>query len=632
MEIDLQDNNIIASDINNSKLYLQLSFWDFIEDNNLYLYKGDATSTAIILNKLIKYLNNNKIIYSLTPSCENYLLLHQKQSELLNHRKELCSQFKAGQLNARQIHKINSFLCNQIPRKLKEHQIKAGIHLYLSKNGANFSVPGAGKTSVVISIYEKLKHEKKVNKLFVIGPTACFIPWIDEYNLTFNTNIDSIILAGGDPKNRKSQYYKISTTEGPELILTSFQSLVNDRNEIQLFLKHKNNDVFLVIDEAHYIKQLDGIWANVVLEIAPFAVRRCILTGTPLPRGYSDLFNQFDFLWPTNNLFDDTIRTKISLLEDNSEYSSIKTIVDENIGPLFYRVRKSELRLASQIHHDPIIIKMKEKEELLYNVINKKIRYLSKEDYIKSAPILNRLMRCRIIRLRQSVSYPRLLISAIEGYTEQFFSEESKIFNIIKSYDDLETPAKIDYLINKVAEYNSVNQKVIIWVHFIGTIKLIEKHLKNNNINCETYYGNTPIEVTPFSQERSREEIRKLFNDPKSGLDVLIANPSACGESISLHKHCSHAIYYDLSYNLAQYLQSLDRIHRVGGSEERESHYYYLQYENTIERDIMLNLETKRKRMYEIIEKDYEIYSLDMFEDDESDIKAYRRLISSTDD
>ena len=105
----------------------------------------------------------------------------------------------------------------------------------------------------------------------------------------------------------------------------------------------------------------------------------------------------------------------------------------------------------------------------------------------------------------------------------------------------------------------------------------------------------------------------------------MIANPAACGESISLHKTCNHAIYYDLSYNCAQYLQSLDRIHRVGGSEFMEANYHFLQYKNTIDVDIKKNIDKKTQKMNEIIEENYAIYSLDMFEQDE-DTEAYQRL------
>jgi hypothetical protein len=45
---------------------------------------------------------------------------------------------------------------------------------------------------------------------------------------------------------------------------------------------------------------------------------------------------------------------------------------------------------------------------------------------------------------------------------------------------------------------------------------------------------------------------------------VLIANPAAAGEGISLHTVCHDAIYVDRSYVSTHYLQSIDRIHRLG--------------------------------------------------------------------
>ena len=86
-------------------------------------------------------------------------------------------------------------------------------------------------------------------------------------------------------------------------------------------------------------------------------------------------------------------------------------------------------------------------------------------------------------------------------------------------------------------------------------------------------------------------------------------------------------IYYDLSFNGAQYLQSLDRIHRVGGSEDNEANYYFLQYNDTIDPLILENLNQKAKKMYNIIDGDYTIYSLDMFEsENDGDLEAYNSL------
>ena len=126
----------------------------------------------------------------------------------------------------------------------------------------------------------------------------------------------------------------------------------------------------------------------------------------------------------------------------------------------------------------------------------------------------------------------------------------------------------------------------------------------------KTIFGDVPVESSKGLE--TREQIRKEFMDAESGLDVLVANPGACAESISLHKTCFDAIYYDLSYNCAEYLQSLDRIHRVGGSEDVEVNYYLLQYYNTIEAQIVDNLTDKRRRMYNLVEQDYPIYSMEL--------------------
>ena len=89
--------------------------------------------------------------------------------------------------------------------------------------------------------------------------------------------------------------------------------------------------------------------------------------------------------------------------------------------------------------------------------------------------------------------------------------------------------------------------------------------------------------INDNADELTRARIIKEFISKDSGIDILVANPAACAESISLHKTCSSAIYYDLSYNCAQYLQSLDRIHRVGGSENKSSYYHFLQYEQSLD-------------------------------------------------
>ena len=267
---------------------------------------------------------------------------------------------------------------------------------------------------------------------------------------------------------------------------------------------------------------------------------------------------------------------------------------------------------------------MNEYEKKIYDAIVSKIKSYTKEDYLKNVDLISHLKRSRIIRLRQCVSYIKLLSTAIENYDEDIL-DDSDLSNLILNYDDLELPGKLEYLLLLVDGLMEKNQKIVIWAHFIGTLELIVRLLKQNGHYCKLIYGKTPIEQTSVEEEETREKIRNEFVDPNSGLDILIANPAACGESISLHKTCHHAIYYDLSYNCAQYLQSLDRIHRVGGSEKVYANYHFLQYENSIDQDIKESLDNKARKMYDVIDEGYNIYSLDMFEDN-GVILAYERI------
>lgn len=61
---------------------------------------------------------------------------------------------------------------------------------------------------------------------------------------------------------------------------------------------------------------------------------------------------------------------------------------------------------------------------------------------------------------------------------------------------------------------------------------------------------------------------------------VLVANPSAAREGLTLTA-ANNAIYVDRSFNLVDYLQSQDRIHRI--SQEKRCHIVKLLCSNSID-------------------------------------------------
>ncbi len=65
-------------------------------------------------------------------------------------------------------------------RPLREFQRRdLGCLLALS-HGANFSVPGAGKTTVAYAVYEAERERRGIRRLLVVAPLSAFDAWLTE--------------------------------------------------------------------------------------------------------------------------------------------------------------------------------------------------------------------------------------------------------------------------------------------------------------------------------------------------------------------------------------------------------------------------------------------------------------------
>jgi hypothetical protein len=102
-------------------------------------------------------------------------------------------------------------------------------------------------------------------------------------------------------------------------------------------------------------------------------------------------------------------------------------------------------------------------------------------------------------------------------------------------------------------------RKSVIWTIFTDTLLQMETLLAD--LNPVLLYGIVPT-GEPTDPNTREGRIRRFHEDPSCR--VILANPAAAGEGISLHKVCHDAIYLDRSYVTTHYLQSIDRIHRLG--------------------------------------------------------------------
>ncbi len=543
----------------------------------------------------------------------------------------------------------NSVEKNLPSRTLYDMQFLASFHLAFSQNACNFSVPGAGKTAIVYATYSYLKnlpenHPKKVNKLLVIGPLSSFGPWEDEYFQCFGSKPKSVRLSGGMTKEDRDDYLQSlrPSKETPEITLMSYQSVPNNLSSLQYFLRREDHKVMVVLDEAHRIKNVDGgAWAQATLSIARYCKSRVVLTGTPLPNGYEDIYNLFEFIWPGKDVTNFTTY-QLKDMSSNRYDPRIKQLID-NISPYFVRIRKSHLKLPPAVSHKPISVEMGEVQKGIYDFIeNKYLSFFVENE--KNLLLASELAKARFIRLMQAATNPNLLKQPLEvffqeeGLSNELNIDDSEIINKIINYEVLEkVPKKFEIIKNLVLDLLSQNEKVIVWGTFIQNIKELQSYFSQNGIASRLLIGEVPVERDDISMENilTREKIIREFHRPDSSFKVIIANPFAVSESISLHKACHNAIYLERTFNATHFIQSKDRIHRVGLDKSITTHYHFIVSKNSIDETIHSRLKEKEQRMLEIIEGQ-EIplfsenlnYDIDLVDDIKAIIKDYVRRTS----
>ena len=121
-------------------------------------------------------------------------------------------------------------------------------------------------------------------------------------------------------------------------------------------------------------------------------------------------------------------------------------------------------------------------------------------------------------------------------------------------------------------ELAAAGRKSVVWTIFTDTLHELERMLAD--LNPVTLYGGVPSgDEADLATREGR--LQRFHRDP--ACQVLIANPAAAGEGISLHTVCHDALYVDRSYVSTHYLQSIDRIHRLGLPPGVETNIYIYQ-------------------------------------------------------
>lgn len=341
----------------------------------LKVQPDQAQSTIEELIELFEFLgvDNN---FNLEKNAKSIVDSYLAEREAFKQFSKTAKEIWLGHIDAPILKEFTNVLANSWPKRtLYELQLLASVHLAFSQNACNFSVPGSGKTSTVLGAFSFLrslsdKDDKYINKLLVVGPLSCFHPWENEFNICFGYPPNSFRISGQTSHSEIENVLQ-SLSESyvnKELILITYQSLASHLDGIINLLSREKNRFMVVLDEAHRVKNTEGgLWATSALSIAPYAKSRVVLTGTPAPNGYQDLYNLFEFVWPGR----DVIGFSPGHLRAMTErpYDVRRSQVIDNVAPFFVRISKSDLDIPDAVENPPIYTPMGPIQRKIYDYI-----------------------------------------------------------------------------------------------------------------------------------------------------------------------------------------------------------------------------------------------------------------------
>ena len=244
--------------------------------------------------------------------------ISQALKDELGKQKQIHNNFEKAKNHKRNLPNIDwkKLKLKRVPTDEQKNNIKSMVSI---PNGANFSVPGAGKTMTTLATWKFLRGEGSVDKLLILCPKSAFGAWADEEpKETFIENVETQVFVGG------------AINPSTEILILNYEKLENNKYLERISNWVLRQSTMLVLDEAHRVKGGgDSTRWQACKKIADISSRIDLLTGTPMPQDYSDLRNLLLLSWrnlPKSKLSDANIR-------------------DFQRGGLFVRTTKEELNL-----------------------------------------------------------------------------------------------------------------------------------------------------------------------------------------------------------------------------------------------------------------------------------------------
>jgi SWI/SNF-related matrix-associated actin-dependent regulator of chromatin subfamily A-like protein 1 len=305
------------------------------------------------------------------------------------------------------------------------------------------------------------------------------------------------------------------------------------------YVEHNSYDA-IIIDELHACSN-NTVQTHRVLQLARRARRRLGLTGTPITNTLESIFYPMLILDGGRSLGSSRTafleryfnsRVTGAGFQENTPKEDAAVRIAEAVAQNSYWVKKSEVLDLPLKTFTPVYLEMTAEQERYYHQVKNEA-----VTFIQDASVSVEQAAARMMKLLQICQGFAL---ADDGTGRHF------------------TNAKTEAL-SELLDGGLSGRKVVVWAYFLYEIERLTEMLKGKGIDHVRIDGS-------ITSQRARDAAVDRFNSDDR-LQVFVRQLSM-SEGVTLlgtpTNPCSNMVYAGINYRLTDWLQSQDRIHRIG--------------------------------------------------------------------
>lgn len=428
---------------------------------------------------------------------------------------------------------------------------------------------GTGKTYITIQILNHLLSSDKINRIFVVARPEGLVNWKRAF-LQFSPFIkddDICISTVSHNRNPFEKEHKV-TILSYRHFLTISDDFYKKNNPKKTSKKYKKPQIpfeksgnAIVLDESHSIKNRQARQSHVLHLHRQYFDYRFLLTGTPTPNNFSEIYSQIKFL-DSSSVPDDYYSWLKSVAELGNAFSSyaIREYKEEEVkrwerifSKWVIRYRSEDVLDLPPLIIDPVYVELSGKQKEIYRQL---------VTYVLTAIAKTDEGRLKPIRVLNKFPYISLALDnplILQKSFEEISLVNSTLAKLISSFKFEKDHCKIEVVSSLLDQYiNEEGKKVVLFDFHPLTLNLLADQYKK--YNPYLIHG----ENTPVGQDKNefRDSILKDFRASKDR-NLLIGSSRVLSTSIDLVE-ASRVIFFSRDFSYLTWSQAIKRFHRIG--------------------------------------------------------------------